>query len=77
MIAVERHEPKGETMRSDKPTIEGAIEDFNKMRSFQPFKLGGKWFIAQESDGFVAYRTKKAAFNNTTSQVWMIDFSNG
>lgn len=62
-------------MLSDKPTIEQAIADFVSMRSFAPWKLGGKWFIAQESCGFVAYRTKKAARNNTTSEVWMIDFS--
>jgi hypothetical protein len=63
-------------MHSEKQTLEKAVEEFSFMRSHQPYKLGGKWFIAKTADGFTAYRTKKAAINNTTTdQVWLLDFS--
>lgn len=62
-------------MVSTAATIDGAIQEFVSMRSFQPFRLGGKWYIAQEPGRFVAYRTKKAAAKNTIGQVWFINFA--
>lgn len=58
-------------MLSDKATIEEAVQDFNQMRSFAPYKFGGNWFIAKTKDGFVTYRTKKAAVNNSIEpMIW-------
>lgn len=61
-------------MQSSKATIDEAIADFQFLRSHSPYRFGGKWFIAQTADGFVTYRTKRAAFNNTITQVWFLDF---
>ena len=62
-------------MISSKTSIEGAIQDFAFMRSHQPYRFGGKWYISNNGEKFVAYRTKKAAINNAKGEVWFLDFT--
>lgn len=63
-------------MISERDNLDAAIADFRSMRSFQPYKLGGKWFVSKTKEKeFTAYRTKKAALNNSIiSEIWILKF---
>lgn len=63
-------------MLSEKDNFEDALKDFTHMKSFQPYKLGGKWFIAKTKEKeFTAYRTKKAASKNSILEnIWVLKF---
>lgn len=57
-------------MRSDCDTLDDALAEFAKLKSYKPFKYGGTWFVIKASKemkcSWVAYRTKRAALRNYT-----------
>jgi hypothetical protein len=62
-------------MFSSKATIDEALADFQMLRNHQPFRFGGKWFVARTESGFTAYRTKAAASRNAAdNNIWVIAF---
>lgn len=53
-----------------------AILKFRQMMAYQPYRLGGKWFVCRTDNGqWTAYRTKKAAAKHALDSVWSLDFS--
>jgi len=61
-------------MYSDKASIEEAVKDFERMRSWCP-RYQGKWYVVKESTGFRAFRTKKAATRNATESFWFVNIA--
>ena len=60
-------------MQSDKATLDEALQDFARMKSYMPFRLGGVWYVVQVAEGFRAFRTQKAACRNATgAECWKI-----
>ncbi len=50
-------------MKLEGPTLEAALQTLAKLKSWSPYRFGGKWFIVAAPSGVEAYRTKKAAEN--------------
>lgn len=61
-------------LSSNEKTIESAVLDFKKISAWAPFRFGGEWYVCKTVDGFLAFRTKKAAVRNTISpqDIWKI-----
>lgn len=51
-------------MRSEKQTLDEALAEFQMIRNCSPFRYSGLWYVVKTKDGFIAYRTRKAAENN-------------